>query len=96
MSLQGQNVFGLDFGTFGHVFVTSSDDVSTKKFAVIQAFGGNAQVDYVDRSDNNKTGTKTNISIPDGALIYGNIESLNVDTGTILAYYQLNQRTENE
>lgn len=96
MSLQGQQQIGLEFGAFGFVFVTSSDDVSDKKFALIEAWGGDAQVDLVDHAENGFTGTHTNLAMTVGSRIYGNIQSLNVDSGIVLAYYQLDQRTENE
>jgi hypothetical protein len=96
MSLQGQGQIGLEFGAFGIRFVTSSTDVSDKKFAIIEGWGGDAVVTFTDRAENNKTGLHETITVPDGRRIYGNLENLSVASGTLLAYYQIDQRTENE
>lgn len=81
------------FGLHGHEYITSSDDYSAKEFYCFQAFGGDAVVSYTDTTiESQKAKAHTSKTIPGGTMIFGNISSLSVTSGTVVAYYKAFQR----
>lgn len=80
-------------GVNGHVFVTNSA-YSTSTFNVLVAWGGaDAQVDYTLTRLDGTTVTHSNVAIKDGGMpIFGVITGLNVDSGTVCAYYAIDYR----
>lgn len=75
-------------GVNGHRFVTD-DTYSGETFAALVAWGGaDAQVDYTVTKLDGTTITHSNVTLTDGGTpIYGTITGLNVDSGTVCAYY---------
>lgn len=76
--IQGQ------FGQKGHLWRTSADAATSADDIYYCIVATEASVvDYTD----NKTGTAyTNKSIPAGFAIYGELEQINVDSGTVIIY----------
>ncbi len=71
-------------GQNGHVFV-SDDSESASLFFYIEAWG-DAEVDYEVEVDGTAV-TQTGVAIPDGRFLFGKISSLDVTSGTVVAYY---------
>lgn len=76
-------------GMNGHKFATSSTSQAGEIFCVLAAWGGaDAQVDYTLTQLDGTTITHSNVALKDGGLpVYGYITNLNVDSGTVCAYY---------
>lgn len=85
---------GLSMGINGHDYFTSSDNLAGKRFCAIAASAGaDAQVDYTVVQDDGTEIAHSNITLVDGAApLVGNIIKVNVDSGTILAYFGLDYK----
>lgn len=77
-------------GLNGHEFVTDGT-YSNETFGVLVAWGGaDAQVDYTLTKLDGTTITHSNVTLTSGGTpIYGKITGLNVDSGTVCAYYAI-------
>lgn len=85
---QLRNVSFMTMGLDGHRFVTDGT-YSGDTFCALIAWGGaDAQVDYTLVREDGTTITHSNVALKDGGFpIYGTITGLNVDSGTVCAYY---------
>lgn len=82
----------LSMGVNGHKFATSSTSQAGEVFCALVAWdGADAQVDYTVTQLDGTTITHSNVTLTNGGMpVYGHITGLNVDSGTVCAYYGLN------
>lgn len=85
---QTNHVIYSTMGLNGHRFVTD-DSYSNETFGALVAWdGADAQVDYTVTKLDGTTITHSNVTLTNGGTpIYGVITGLNVDSGTVCAYY---------
>lgn len=87
---QSRNVNYMTMGLDGHVFITGADATyAGETFCRLIAWdGADAQVDYTLIREDGTTITHSNVTLKDGGFpVYGVITNLNVDSGSVCAYY---------